>query len=71
VGKNRRITAEKGQVNRLGWRRTIDGLSTRYRGLSEPALQTEIYHLNTMIGKIHTEDSAAGGIGVRSDLHEV
>jgi hypothetical protein len=41
---------------------TIDGLSTQYRGLSEPELQTEIYLLNMATGEIHTEDFPAGGI---------
>jgi hypothetical protein len=43
---------------------TIDGLSMQYLRLSEPALQTEIYHLNTATGKIHTEDFPAGGIEI-------
>jgi hypothetical protein len=43
---------------------TIDALSTRYPGFSEPAFQTEMYLLNTATGNIHTEDFAADGIGV-------
>jgi hypothetical protein len=62
VEKDKRLTTRRGQVNRVEWLMTIDALSTLYLGLSEPAFQTEIYHLNTATGKIHTTDFAAGGI---------
>jgi hypothetical protein len=54
----------EGRGNRVGRLMTINGLSTRYPGVSEPALSGEMYPLNTAAGKIHTDAFAADGIGV-------
>jgi hypothetical protein len=41
---------------------TINALSTRYPGFSEPVFLGEMYLLNTATGNIHTEGFAVGGI---------
>jgi hypothetical protein len=58
-------TLHRHNINDTLWEKIRDllpGGAGKQGGLSEPALQTEIYHLNTVIGKTPTEDFSAGGI---------